>query len=46
MAKAIWNGAIIAESETFELIVGNIYFPAESVTREFLKASDHATHDP
>lgn len=39
MAKAIWNGQTLAESETYETVEGNIYFPDESVRREFFKAS-------
>jgi uncharacterized protein (DUF427 family) len=39
MAKAVWNGQTIAESETFETVEGNVYFPDESVKREFFKAS-------
>ncbi len=27
MAKAVWNGQTIAESETVETVEGNIYFP-------------------
>jgi uncharacterized protein (DUF427 family) len=42
MPRAIWNGAVIAESDTVELVEGNVYFPPESVKREFLQPS--ATH--
>ena len=40
MPKAIWNGAVIAESETYEVVEGNVYFPPDSVKKEFLKSSD------
>ncbi len=43
MAQAMWNGQVIAESETFELVEGNVYFPPESLKREFLESSDHQT---
>ena len=44
MAKAIWNGEIIAQSETFEIVEGNYYFPPNSIKREFLKESNtHST---
>ena len=33
MAKAIWNGQTLAESETYQTVEGNIYFPDESVKR-------------
>jgi len=42
MPKALWNGQVIAESETFELVEGNVYFPPGSVRREFLE--DSSTH--
>jgi uncharacterized protein (DUF427 family) len=46
MPKAIWNGAVIAESETYELVEGNVYFPQDSVKKEFLKPSDTHTTCP
>src|ERR1700744_2316885 len=39
MAKATWNGKIIAESETTEMVEGNIYFPESSLKREFFRPS-------
>jgi uncharacterized protein (DUF427 family) len=39
MAKATWNGKVIAASDTFEKVEGNIYFPPASVNKEFLKPS-------
>ena len=42
MAKAIWNGAVIAESEQTVMVEGNHYFPPESVKREYL--DDSRTH--
>ena len=39
MAKAIWNGQTLAESETYQTVEGNIYFPDESVKRQFFRAS-------
>lgn len=46
MAKAIWNGEVIAESDAYELVEGNVYFPPESVKREFLKPSEASSHCP
>ncbi|RYE85745.1 MAG: DUF427 domain-containing protein [Myxococcales bacterium] len=43
MAKAIWNGAIIAESDHVEVVEGNLYFPAASVRSEYLQPSDTHT---
>lgn len=42
MARAIWNGEVIAESDATIVVEGNHYFPPESVKREFLRES--ATH--
>ena len=42
MAKAVWNGAVIAESDHTVKVEGNDYFPPESVRREYLVES--ATH--
>ncbi len=36
MAKAIWKGALLAESNDYEEVEGNIYFPADSIRKEFL----------
>ncbi len=46
MAKATWNGHTVAESEHFETIEGNIYFPEESVKREFLRPSSTTSSCP
>ncbi|GJL94098.1 MAG: hypothetical protein DHS20C05_05030 [Hyphococcus sp.] len=46
MARATWNGAVIAESDTFEVVEGNVYFPPASINRSFLKISDHSSHCP
>jgi uncharacterized protein (DUF427 family) len=36
MPKAMWNGAVIAESDKCKKLEGNYYFPAESVKQEYL----------
>ncbi len=46
MARAIWNGAVIAESDRFELVEGNVYFPPEAVKPEFLRPNPTATVCP
>ncbi len=46
MARASWNGAVIAESETFELVEGNVYFPHDAVKRELLRESSTHTVCP
>jgi len=40
--KAIWNGAVLAESNETEMVEGNHYFPASAIKREYFKPS--ATH--
>jgi uncharacterized protein (DUF427 family) len=42
MARAIWNGQVIAESDRCEVVEGNQYFSPDTVKRELLK--DSATH--
>jgi uncharacterized protein (DUF427 family) len=42
MPKAVWNGAVIAQSDRCEIVEGNHYFPPDAVRREFLR--DSATH--
>lgn len=36
MAKAIWNGAVIAASDETVVVEGNHYFPLDSVDSEYL----------
>ena len=38
MARAMWNGAVIAESEEVERVEGNLYFPPSALTRAHLRA--------
>ncbi len=40
MPKAIWNGAVIAESDDTVVVEGNHYFPLDSVERRHLVESD------
>ncbi|MCG8379666.1 MAG: DUF427 domain-containing protein, partial [Proteobacteria bacterium] len=44
MGKAMWNGAVLAESENYETVEGNIYFPPDSINKDYFKDSDtHST---
>jgi uncharacterized protein (DUF427 family) len=43
MARATWNGVVLAESDTYELVEGNVYFPPDTVRTEFLAPSDTHT---
>ena len=37
--KAIWNGAVVADSDQTVVVEGNHYFPADAVRREYLRPS-------
>ena len=36
MARAMWNGVVLAETDRPVLLEGNVYFPPEDVRREYL----------
>ena len=40
MAKATWNGKVLAESDDTILVEGNLYFPPDSVKWEYLQEGD------
>jgi uncharacterized protein (DUF427 family) len=42
MARAIWNGAVVAESANTEVVEGNHYFPPAALRTEYFRPS--ATH--
>ena len=42
MVKALFNGTVVAETEDYEVVEGNIYFPSESIKREYF--SDCGLH--
>jgi uncharacterized protein (DUF427 family) len=46
MVRAVWNGAVIAESDATVKVEGNHYFPKASVRTEFLEDSGHSTYCP
>ena len=46
MAKAVWNGVVIAESDKTEMVEGNHYFPPESVNREYFADSSRSSVCP
>jgi len=39
MARAVWKGTVIAESEATVVVEGNHYFPADSLKQEFVRES-------
>ena len=38
--KAVWNGAVLAESDDTEVVEGNHYFPAASLKTEYFQPSE------
>jgi hypothetical protein len=43
MAKAIWNGVTIAQSNNCEVVDGNYYFPPDSINCEYFQPSNTHT---
>lgn len=46
MVRATWNGAVLAESDHTIKIEGNLYFPPESLRREYFTSSESTTSCP
>lgn len=46
MARATWNGAVLAESDRFEEVEGNVYFPPDAIRREHFRESPTHTVCP
>ena len=46
MAKASWNGTVIAESDDTVVVEGNHYFPVESVRLELFEPTEHTSVCP
>lgn len=46
MVRAVWNGAVIAESEKTVVVEGNHYFPRDSVREDVLRESAKQTRCP
>lgn len=44
--KAIWNDAVIAESNDTVVVEGNHYFPLDAVNESFLRPSDKTSFCP
>ena len=43
MPKAVWNDAVIAESDETVVVEGNHYFPSDSVKSDLLVESEKTT---
>ena len=46
MAKALWQGQVIAESDEFEVVEGNVYFPPGAIDEKFFEPSSHTSVCP
>lgn len=46
MARAIWNGKVIAESDETKSFDGAVYFPETSLKREYFRPSSTTSTDP
>jgi uncharacterized protein (DUF427 family) len=44
--RAIWNDAVLADSDDTVVVEGNHYFPADSLRREHFRPSDHRSVCP
>ena len=43
MPRALWNGQVIAESDVFETVDGNVYFPPSALKAEHFQDSKHTS---
>ena len=46
MARALVNGRVVAESDDFEIVEGNVYFPLDAIDRAVFAANDSHTVCP
>ncbi len=46
MVQAVWNGEVIAESDSTVVVEGNNYFPRESVRDDVLRESSTTSRCP
>ncbi len=43
MPRAVWNGAVLAQSDRCEVVEGNQYFPADSLDMQYFQPSNTNT---
>ncbi|MEM6995215.1 MAG: DUF427 domain-containing protein [Myxococcota bacterium] len=43
MAKAVWNGVVLADSDATKVVEGNHYFPEDSLVAEHFAPSQHTS---
>lgn len=46
MPRAIWNSAVLAESDQCEVVENNYYFPPNAINQEYFKPSNTHTTCP
>jgi uncharacterized protein (DUF427 family) len=46
MPRAIWNDTVLAETDAFEEVEGNVYFPLSSLKMEHFKETSHTSFCP
>lgn len=46
MPKAMWNGAVLAESDATVKVEGNHYFPPEALNKDYFKPSSQRSVCP
>lgn len=46
MARAIWNGRVLADSDQIMEVEGTVYFPESSLKREYFRNSSTTSTDP
>ena len=46
MARAIWEGTVLAESDDGVVVEGNFYFPPESINKEYFRSNDNTSMCP
>ncbi len=46
MAKAIWNGAVLAESNETIVVEGNHYFPPNSIASDYFQVNEQQSFCP
>ncbi|CAN5233985.1 DUF427 domain-containing protein [soil metagenome] len=43
MPKAVWNNAVVAQSDQCEVVEGNYYFPPDSLHKDYFRASSNTS---
>jgi uncharacterized protein (DUF427 family) len=41
--RALWNGAVLAESQDTVVVEGNHYFPESALNKDYIRPSGHHT---